>query len=308
MAIDQGCSRFGGEVARRSVIRCIMVLRCAEIAGSSRVSWRFAREPSSPKARAGRARSRRVTTRPGDPHGREWSIQHARAYHRLLGMIRSEFPEVTVEACAGGGGRIDNSVLAASDVVWTSDETGPRGRLAIQHGFLAAYPPSVMSSWVTDEADRSDERDPGVTAPVSPEFRFVVAMAGVLGIGSDLLAWDGATRDRAGELVSLYREIRPVIYGGSVTRHGKPRDQAYAVQYTGGGSDAGRVVVLAWRRPGALGVPYRVRLSDLPSDTRYRLRGRSGAVEAGELRESGLVVPFGLAADCDVVVLDRIDA
>ena len=47
---------------------------------------------------------------------------------------------------------------ALTDVVWTSDETGPRDRLAIQHGFLSAYGPHVMSSWVTDEADRRGHR------------------------------------------------------------------------------------------------------------------------------------------------------
>ncbi|GAA5130446.1 alpha-galactosidase [Pseudonocardia adelaidensis] len=206
------------------------------------------------------------------------SIAHTRAYHRLMRMLREEFPHVTVEACAGGGGRVDNAVLALSDVVWPSDETGPRDRLAIQHGFLSAYPPHVMSSWVTDEADRLD------TARTSLEFRFVVAMAGVLGIGADLLAWSPAVRARARDLVALYREIRPVVHGGEVTRHGAPGDPAYAVQYT----MDDRVVLLAWARPGA--GPLRVR-------TGVRCRGAAadGVVE----------VPFRLAPDCDVVVLDR---
>jgi alpha-galactosidase len=186
-------------------------------------------------------------------------------------MLRDEFPDVTVEACAGGGGRVDNAVLAVADVVWPSDETGPRDRLTIQHGFLSAYPPHAMSSWVTDEPDRID------TEPASLEFRFVVAMAGVLGIGADLLAWSPALRARARELVALYREIRPVLHAGEVTRHGVPGDPAYAVQYT----TDDRVVLLAWRRPGA--GPLRVPVAD-------------GVVE----------VPFRLAPDCDVVVLDRV--
>src|SRR5690606_12092505 len=42
------------------------------------------------------------------------SVAHTRAYHRLMRMLREEFPHVTVEACAGGGGRVDNAVLAVS--------------------------------------------------------------------------------------------------------------------------------------------------------------------------------------------------
>ncbi|HYH33485.1 MAG TPA: alpha-galactosidase [Pseudonocardia sp.] len=209
------------------------------------------------------------------------SAAHTEAYYRLMRLLREEFPHVTVEACAGGGGRVDNAVLALSDVVWPSDETGPRDRLAIQHGFLSAYPPSVMSSWVTDEPDRLDP------APVSPEFRFVVAMAGVLGIGADLLAWDAVTRARARELVALYREIRPVIHAGVVTRHGAPGDPAHAVQYT----DPDRVVLLAWARPGA--GPLRVRPA---GGVRCRGMDADGVVE----------VPFRLAPDCDVLVLDRL--
>ena len=40
-------------------------------------------------------------------HGRQWAVQHAQGYHRVMRMLRTEFPHVTVEACSGGGGRID---------------------------------------------------------------------------------------------------------------------------------------------------------------------------------------------------------
>ncbi|TQM44261.1 alpha-galactosidase [Pseudonocardia cypriaca] len=231
------------------------------------------------------------------------SIRHTQAYHRLMRMLREEFPQVTVEACAGGGGRVDNAVLAVSDVVWPSDETGPRDRLAIQHGFLSAYPPHVMSSWVTDEPDQLD------TAPASPEFRFVVAMAGVLGIGADLLAWSPDVRARARELVALYREIRPVVHAGEVTWHGAPADPACAVQY----ATEDRIVLLAWARPGA--APLRVPLAPGPrvghpgtagpalqhgDGRRFRVLG------SGELVGGEVVVPFRLAPDCDVVILDRV--
>jgi alpha-galactosidase len=252
------------------------------------------------------------------------SIRHTQAYYRLMRMLRDEFPHITVEACAGGGGRVDNAVLALSDVVWPSDETGPRDRLAIQHGFLSAYPPHVMSSWVTDEPDKLD------TAPASLEFRFVVAMAGVLGIGADLLAWDAPTRARARELVALYREIRPVVHAGEVTWHGASGGPACAVQYT----TADRVVLLAWARPGA--GPLRVRLVPHSAGRVRHLDAASPAFQQGEsripagrvprssgpssalyrLRDSGEVVdvamgaevevPFRLAPDCDVVILDRL--
>ncbi len=230
------------------------------------------------------------------PGGDDWSWRHTQAYYRVLDMLRAEFPQVTVEGCAGGGGRIDHAVLARTDVVWPSDETGPRDRLAIQHGFLGVLPAWTMSSWVTDLPDLLDrDRE---SAPASLEFRFVVAMAGVLGIGSDLLAWDDATRKRAASFVDLYRSIRHVVHTGRVRRHGDPADAACAVQYTG----ADAVVVLAWRRADA---DLTLHLRDLDPDARYRVRGSDAVRTGAELASDGLPVGWTWQ-DCDVLVLDRV--
>lgn len=229
-------------------------------------------------------------TRPG---GDDWSWRHTHAYYRVMEMLRAEFPHVTVEACSGGGGRIDLAVLERSDVVWPSDETGPRDRLAIQHGFSGVYPAWTMSSWVTDEPDLLD------TEPVSLDFRFVVASAGVLGIGSDLLAWDDATRARAREHVARYLRFRDVVHHGRLRRHGSPDGAAYAVQHVLGD----RAVVLAWRRgDGALAVP----LADLDADATYRVAWGSGAEaeHRGAELAAGLAVPWGWG-DCDVAEVVR---
>ncbi|WP_337061687.1 alpha-galactosidase [Kineococcus sp. G2] len=228
------------------------------------------------------------------PGGDDWSWRHTQAYHRVLDVLRAEFPHVTVEACAGGGGRIDLAVLARTDVVWPSDETGPRDRLAVQHGFLSAYPAWVMSSWVTDEPDVLDR------VPASVDFRCVVAMAGVMGLGGGLLRWSPEQRERVRELVALHRCVRHVLHGGLVRRHGTPADPAYAVQYTGEAA----VVVLAWARPGRP-ADWRVPLGDLPAGTRLRARGGGPAPSTVFAVEDGLVVTWS-RGDCDVIVLDRV--
>jgi alpha-galactosidase len=238
--------------------------------------------------------------RPGDPRSGRWSIDHVAGYYHVMDMLRRDFPRVTVEACAGGGGRIDAAVLARSDVVWTSDETGPRDRLAIQDGFLRCFPPHVMSSWVTDEPDRRDTR------PTSLEFRFVVAMAGALGIGADLLAWTPEQRKAAHELVSLYQGIRPVIHEGSVSRTGDPRTGLHTVQYAGGDRHGGRIVVLVWDgrlQPGS--GQSLVQVPAARADVSYRVP--DGSVVPGDrLARHGLVVPWAVAPDADVVVLDPV--
>lgn len=178
-----------------------------------------------------------------DQHGREASVQHTRAYHRLLDTLSVEFPDVTIEACSGGGARLAASVLERSDVVWPSDETGPRDRLAIQHGFLSVYPAAVMSSWVTDLDGHRD------AAPASLTYRFCVAMCGVLGIGVDLSSWSAEDDAVARTMIALYADIRPVVLGGEVQRHGDPGAHGYAVEYVGPEEDP-RSVVFVFGRPG----------------------------------------------------------
>jgi alpha-galactosidase len=209
-------------------------------------------------------------------------------------MLRDEFPHVTVEACSGGGGRIDLAVLGISDVVWPSDETGPRDRLAIQHGFLSAYGPHVMSSWVTDEPDRLDPE------PASLELRFLVGMAGVLGIGADLTNWSTEDLTRGGELIGLYRQIRSTVHTGRVQLHGRPQDPVYAVEYGAGE----QVVVLVYAR-GSRSSEVTVSPRTVRPEQRYRLAS-TGEVATGAELAAGVAVPFTLAADADVLVLDAV--
>lgn len=238
--------------------------------------------------------------RPGDPHGRQWSLQHTHGYYEILRMLRTEHPEVTIEACSSGGGRIDNAVLGLADVVWTSDETGPRDRLAIQHGYLSAYPAYAMSSWVTEE------RGMRTRTPVSFELRFLVAMCGVLGIGADLAHWSAEQVVRARELIELYRSIRDVVHTGETVRHGSPDDVTYSVEYAGADGTVCVFVFDRDRNRTHNRERVRVRPSRLRSDGRYRLRGTDRVLTGAAAFSVGVVVDFTLAVDADLLIFDPI--
>ena len=87
---------------------------------------------------------------PGDPYPQRLGIEHVHGLYELLGRLRAAHPGVAFESCSGGGGRIDLGVLGLTDQVWTSDNTDPLDRLAIQHGFSQLHPARVMAAWVTD--------------------------------------------------------------------------------------------------------------------------------------------------------------
>ncbi len=87
---------------------------------------------------------------PGEAYPQRLWVDHVRALYGLLDRLRQAHPGVAFESCSGGGGRIDLGIMSRTDQVWTSDNTDPLDRLAIQHGFSQIHPARVMAAWVTD--------------------------------------------------------------------------------------------------------------------------------------------------------------
>ncbi|MGW1396625.1 alpha-galactosidase [Streptomyces nigra] len=227
--------------------------------------------------------------------------EHVAGYLRVLDHLRTAHPHVTVEGCAGGGGRVDHLTLARTDVVWPSDNTAPLDRLSIQYGFLHAHAPHVMSSWVTDAPGVFDPR------PRSLAFRFVNAMCGVLGIGADLRAWSPEERAEATRWIARYKEVRDVVHHGEARLLGSPDEPACGVQY-----DAGERTVVAALSTGRLdgaplvpGRPARLRLPGLDPAARYRDTATGTTYGGAHLLHYGLPFAWSAGHDADLVVLTR---
>ncbi|WP_461030509.1 alpha-galactosidase, partial [Streptomyces sparsus] len=223
--------------------------------------------------------NRSVTEGGGAPGAdRSLYVRHAEGFHEVLDRLRSRFPALRVESCAGGGGRIDAAVLRRTDQVWPSDNTDPVDRLAIQDGFTQLWPAAVMSSWVTDSPN-------ALTGRRTPlRFRFHVAMAGVLGLGGDLLTWSPEQLAEAADLVAAYKQVRHLVQHGDLYRLRRPAaGRSDAVAYVR--ADGNEAVVLV-RRPDAGFHPAEppLRVPGLRADTWFTAEGtglrRSGAALA----------------------------
>ncbi|MFH8694196.1 alpha-galactosidase [Streptomyces chartreusis] len=227
--------------------------------------------------------------------------EHVAGYLRVLDHLRTAHPDVTVEGCAGGGARIDHMTLARTDVVWPSDNTAPLDRLGVQHGFLHAHAPHVMSSWVTDAPGVFDPR------PRSLAFRFVNAMCGVLGIGADLRTWTPDQRAEATRWIARYKEVRDVLHHGEARLLGSPAHATCGVQY-----DAGERTVVAALSTGRLdgaplvpGRPDRLRLRGLDPAAHYRDTATGTTYSGAHLLHYGLPFDWSADHDADLVVLTR---
>ncbi|MGV9567187.1 alpha-galactosidase [Streptomyces sp. NPDC003480] len=230
---------------------------------------------------------------PGDAYPQRLWVDHVHALYGLLDRLRAAHPSVAFESCSGGGGRVDLGIMSRTDQVWTSDNTDPLDRLAIQHGFSQIHPARVMAAWVTDSPNTQ------LNGRVSSlRFRFVSAMAGVLGVGGDLAEWTEEELVEARDWVDLYKVIRPVVQRGDLYRLRGPEGGLSAVQYVLG-DETVVLALLQAQHHGEPAAPLRLRGLD-PSAT-YECRETGGIHRGAVLLHHGLRP--GLHGDFDATVI-----
>ena len=138
---------------------------------------------------------------------RETSFRYMLGVYDLLKWLQTEFPEIILETCSGGGGRYDLGMMSFSSMIWCSDNTYPERRAYIQNGALSAYPSCVMSAHISNPD--------GVCEDIKElDYRYAVAVQGQLGFEMDLSKVSDEMKNRIRELIADYKQIRKVISGG----------------------------------------------------------------------------------------------
>jgi alpha-galactosidase len=161
---------------------------------------------------------------PIDEQKQIW-VKYTLNVYDIIDRLRAKHPGLEIESCSGGGGREDLGILKRVDEFWTSDNTEAFDRLRIQEGFTQAYAPKVMMAWVTDVPNTN-----GRSTPL--QYRFLVAMQGSLGIGSNLNHWLDADFALASRMVAYDKQIRGTVQQGNLYRLFSPRDGEFtANQY-----------------------------------------------------------------------------
>ncbi|WP_320076675.1 alpha-galactosidase [Novosphingobium ovatum] len=132
--------------------------------------------------------------------------QVAGAY-ALMARLRASFPAVEIEACAGGGGRIDAGIIAHTHRFWTSDCIDAISRVGIQRGFLRYMPPEVMGSHVGACPAHSTGRMQAMA------FRAHVALPGHFGVELDLRQLNAADTAALADTIARYKAMRGALHG-----------------------------------------------------------------------------------------------
>ncbi|MBB4153930.1 alpha-galactosidase [Sphingomonas jinjuensis] len=145
-------------------------------------------------------------------------VAYVRNLYWIIDELRKRHPNVEIESCSGGGGRVDLGIMARTDEMWPSDNTDPYDRLLIQDGYTQAYAPATMMAWVTDSPNWVNGRQ--TTLP----FRFLSAMQGGLGIGTNLNKWQATDFALGKYYVASYKRIRETVQQGQLYRLNRESD------------------------------------------------------------------------------------
>lgn len=144
------------------------------------------------------------------------------AYHRglenICQRIRAKYPNLTMQACASGGGRVNYGILPYFDEFWTSDNTDAVQRVYMQWGTSYFFPAIAMASHISTSPNHQTFR----TVPL--KFRIDVAMCGRLGMEMQPKDMTDDERKLCANAIAEYKKIRPIVQFGDIYRLISPYD------------------------------------------------------------------------------------
>ncbi len=146
-------------------------------------------------------------------------IEYHRGFEKVLDRIRAKYPDVTIQACASGGGRANYGVLPWFDEFWVSDNTDALQRVYMQWGTSYFFPAIAMASHISAAPNHQTFR----TIPL--KYRIDVAMSGRLGMEIQPKNMTDEEIAMCRKAIAEYKEIRPIVQFGDIYRLLSPYDK-----------------------------------------------------------------------------------
>ncbi len=187
------------------------------------------------------------------------------ALYRLLDAVRRAHPDVEIESCASGGGRIDLGILPRVDRVWTSDTNDPLVRQRIQRYTGVLIPPEYLGGHL----GAARAHTTGRTSSLS--FRMVTALFGSAGIEWNLAEATPSELDEVAAWTAVFRREREFLHSATVVR----ADDGDASRLVHGVVDEGAnraIFAVVALDSAEAAVPPAARLPGLRPDVRYVVR------------------------------------
>lgn len=185
----------------------------------------------------------RDLTHAGGAEGRAMTAAQTRAVYGLMARVRQAFPQVEIESCASGGGRVDYGVLRYTHRVWTSDCTDALERLEIQHGASQFMPPELLGAHIASSPGHQTGRR------LTLAFRALVALAYHLGVEFNPLGLSPEETRELAHWISTHKRLRPLLHAPGADFRLPPLDG----RYVWGAESAARIAVFVAQGPQMVG-------------------------------------------------------
>ncbi|GHX44077.1 alpha-galactosidase [Vibrio cholerae] len=252
--------------------------------------------------------------------GRAAAHNQTRRYYELVDKVREKHPQVEIESCAAGGGRIDYEVLKRTHRFWASDNNDALERQSIQRGMSYFFPPEVMGSHIGASHCHSTRRRHSI------EFRGLTALFGHMGIELDPVKEEQQEKQGFERYIRLHKVLRPLLHSGRTWRV-PTDDKAHQIHAVVSEDQSEAVVMIAQLAmptnslSGHLRVPgldpegiYRVSVLDKPSNyddiVNYQPPWTESECELSGAwcAEVGLTMPILDAETAMLVKFERVNA
>ena len=225
-------------------------------------------------------------------------IEYHRGFAKVCDRIRAKYPDVTIQACASGGGRANWGILPWFDEFWVSDNTDALQRIYIQWGTSYFFPAMAMGSHISAVPNRHLART------TSLKYRIDVAMAGRLGMELQPKHMTEHEKEVCRKAIAEYKEIRPVVQFGDIYRLVSPYDGKNMASMMYCSEDKSKAVFYWWKLESFFEEHLpKVCMAGLDSSRNYRIKELNrldqeplpyeGKVFSGKfLMETGLEIPY----------------
>ena len=194
-------------------------------------------------------------------------VEYIQGFYKVMERIRAKYPDIMVQCCSSGAGRVEYGALRYFNEVWTSDDTDALQRVGMQYAMSLIYPSCIMASHVSTVPNHQ-------TRNVTPlKFRFDVACQGRLGLELQPKYLSKEDMALVHRCVDSYKGFRHIVEEGDLYRLGSPlTDDFYGSMYVTPDKSQAVVFVycIGFRQLACEGQSFR--LKGLDPDRKYKVK------------------------------------
>ncbi len=225
-------------------------------------------------------------------------IEYHRGFEKVCQRIRQKYPDLTIQACASGGGRANYGVLPYFEEFWVSDNTDALQRIYMQWGVSYFFPANTMASHISATPNHQTFR----TIPL--KYRIDVAMSGRLGMEIQPKNMTDEEKSLCRKAIETYKEIRPIVQQGDLYRLISPYDQQQVASLMYVSPQKEKAVFYWWKTEQFCNQHLpRVKMEGLSANKNYKIKELNridneplsfeGAIFSGTfLMNNGLEIPY----------------